>query len=85
MLAADRKTRSAVERQFEIVGEAMARLERHDAATAEKITGIRGIIGFRNQIAHGYDTLDLANVDAVIRDFLPILLKETGELLEAGD
>ena len=40
--------RSAVERQFEIIGEALAQLARIDAATAQKVPDLRQIIAFRN-------------------------------------
>jgi uncharacterized protein with HEPN domain len=77
-------TRLAVERSFEIVGEALYRLERHDPVTAGKISSVRKIIGFRNQIAHGYDTIDFEAVDTVIQEHLSILRREVAELL-AGE
>jgi uncharacterized protein with HEPN domain len=40
--------RSAVERQFEIIGEALAQLARIDAAMAQKVPDLRQIIAFRN-------------------------------------
>ena len=41
---ADRRTRQAVERNFEIIGEAVNRLQRHDPATAERISAYRQIV-----------------------------------------
>lgn len=56
----------ALEREFEIIGEALARLERIDQENlTEKIPEYRRIIGFRNIIAHGYDVID----DAALWDF----------------
>ena len=56
----------ALEREFEIIGEALARLERIDSENlTKKIPGYRRIIGFRNIIAHGYDVID----DAALWDF----------------
>ena len=56
----------ALEREFEIIGEALARLERIDQENlTEKIPEYRRIIGFRNIIAHGYDIID----DAALWDF----------------
>lgn len=55
----DRVLQLAVERQFEIIGEALCRLERIDETNLEKrIPEYRKIIGLRNIIAHGYDTID---------------------------
>lgn len=77
----DLMLRSAVERQFEIVGEALNRLVRLDAALVESIEGHARIIAFRNIIAHGYDVLDSAIVWQVIVDYLPPLLDRVREAL----
>jgi uncharacterized protein with HEPN domain len=73
--------RSAVERQFEIVGEALAQLARVDAAMAEKIPDVREIIGFRNALIHGYAVMDRARVWQVVQDDLPALRAAPAELL----
>lgn len=55
----DRLLQLALERQFEIIGEALYRLERVDEANlVVKIPEYRKIIGLRNIIAHGYDVVD---------------------------
>ena len=77
----DRQFRRAVEREFEIIGEALGRLERSDATTAERIEELARIISFRNRIIHGYDTVDDATVWGVIEGHLPALLEQTEELL----
>lgn len=63
----DRLLQLAIEREFEIVGEALARLERLDEESLRiKLPEYRKIIGFRNIIAHGYDVVD----DAALWDFV---------------
>jgi uncharacterized protein with HEPN domain len=82
----DRQLRRAVEREFEIIGEALNRLTRTDAEMAARIGELPRIVGFRNRIIHGYDTVDDAVVWGVIEVHLPILLAEVEALAaEAGD
>jgi uncharacterized protein with HEPN domain len=50
--------RAAVERQFEIIGEALRQLAALDPAMAEAITHYRRVIAFRNILAHGYAGVD---------------------------
>ena len=77
----DLMLRSAVERQFEIIGEAAARLARFDKATAERISGCRKIIGFRNIVAHAYHDLDDSQAWACVRENVPTLRREANGLL----
>lgn len=55
--ARDPWLRAAVERSFEIIGEALRRIERTGSATAASIPDYRGMIDFRNLLAHGYDSV----------------------------
>lgn len=54
----DQMRRSAVERQLEIVGEALKNLRQVDSVTAAHIPELRRIIGLRNVLAHGYAVVD---------------------------
>ncbi len=55
---ADRLLRQAVERNFEIIGEAIGRIAKSDPEAAAHIGDYRRIIGFRNVLSHGYDLID---------------------------
>ncbi len=81
----DRVLRSAVERNFEIIGEALNRIRQNDPALADRIPESRAIIGFRNLLIHGYDSIDHSRVWEVIRKDVPQLrLQITQFLKEAG-
>ena len=73
--------RSAVERQFTIIGEAMNGLARIDEPTAGRITEYQGIISFRNALIHGYATVDNQEVWDVIDADIPTLIREVDGLL----
>jgi uncharacterized protein with HEPN domain len=77
--------RSAVERQFEIVGEALAQLARLDVAMSARIPDIRAIIAFRNALIHGYALVDRARVWRVVQENLPPLRGVPAGLLAEPD
>jgi uncharacterized protein with HEPN domain len=54
----DRDLQAIFERRFEILGEALRRLERRSPQVFIRIAGGREAIGMRNLIAHGYDGVD---------------------------
>jgi uncharacterized protein with HEPN domain len=79
---ADALLRSAVERQFEVIGEALRRLAKDDPETAERIDEHQRIISFRNILIHGYAEIDDRLVWDILRSKLPKLLKQVESLLD---
>jgi len=75
--------RAAVERQFEIVGEALSQLAREDVQLASQISGYPRIIAFRNILIHGYADIDDRIVWDIIETKLPSLSREVTILLGA--
>lgn len=80
---ADRLARQAVERNFEIIGEALNRLSKADPATAKRVGPVARIVAFRNILIHAYDNIDHAIVWHVIVNELPTLLAQVTALLNA--
>jgi uncharacterized protein with HEPN domain len=80
--SADPILRSAVERQFEIVGEALAQALRLDPNLATKITHTSRIIAFRNRLIHGYASIADAIVWGIVEANLPTLYREVSALLK---
>jgi uncharacterized protein with HEPN domain len=74
--------RSAVERQLEIMGEALNRLARTEPRLAERISDLGAIVGFRNVLAHGYDVVDDEVVWRTIEEDLPTLAADVEALIE---
>lgn len=67
----------AIEREFEIIGEALSRLSRIDEENLEKnIPEYRKIIDFRNVISHGYDVIDEMVLWDFVQNKVPELLKK---------
>ena len=73
--------RSAVERQFEIIGEALSQLHKIDSKLVRRIQDHRRIISFRNILVHGYATIRDDTVWGVVQTDLPILSKQINDLL----
>ena len=77
----DAMLRAAVERQFEVIGEATARLARLDPELAARIGDYRRIVSFRNILIHGYADVDDGLVWDVVETKLPILRRDVETLL----
>jgi uncharacterized protein with HEPN domain len=76
----DLKTRKAIERNIEIIGEAMNRIREIDPDIL--ITDSRKIVDTRNRIIHGYDSISADVIWLIVTRDLPILEKEILELLK---
>ncbi len=75
----DLKTKSAVERQLGIIGEAVNKFiqEKNNS----KLTNAREIVNLRNRIIHAYDSIDDSIVWAIKTNHLPLLKVEVKELM----
>ncbi|HWB53123.1 MAG TPA: HepT-like ribonuclease domain-containing protein [Tepidisphaeraceae bacterium] len=72
----------AVERHFEIIGEALNRPRKTDPQLLDHIDDHAQIIAFRNVLIHGYDAIDPRRVWYAIENSLPILHDQVVKLLE---
>jgi uncharacterized protein with HEPN domain len=80
---ADRLLRSAVERQFEIIGEALNQLSKVAPEIARQIPDLPQIVAFRNLLIHGYATVDHSTVWETLQSQVPALRNCVDELLAA--
>jgi len=78
----DLKTKSAIERQLGIVGEAIKKIKELDSQ--ELIQYHSDIIGFRNILIHNYDSIDDSIVWSIIKKDLTSLKDEVLQKLNAS-
>jgi uncharacterized protein with HEPN domain len=78
----DELLKSAVERQFEIIGEALNQLHAADPDTASGIPDLPRIVAFRNILIHGYASIDDRLVWGVVEGNLPGLHTAVEHLLK---
>jgi uncharacterized protein with HEPN domain len=71
--------RRGIERDLEIIGEAMVRVLRHEPNVS--ITHARQIVNLRNQIVHGYDDIDDKVILNILKKHLRLLKIELNEVL----
>ncbi len=72
----------AVERNLEIIGEAINRISKKDKEVLTLISNSNAIIGLRNQVIHSYDNISDENIWSILINHLPILKEEINKLLE---
>ena len=73
--------RSAVERQFEIIGEALNQLSKVDSNLARRVPHLPEIVSLRNVLIHGYRRIDHARLWDIAEDRLPALHQTVSVLL----
>ena len=74
----DIKTKRAVERNIEIIGEAMSRILSKEPNV--EISGSRKIVDTRNRIIHGYDSVSDDVIWLIVNRYLPALQEEINQL-----
>ena len=79
----ERVLRSAVEREFEIIGEALNRLSKTSPEFAARIPELPRAIAFRNLLIHGYAIVDDATVWRTAHQDLPSLRTHIADLLNS--
>lgn len=82
---ADTMLSSAVERQFEIIGEALNNLSRENKDEAEKIPDLGKIVAFRNVLIHGYANIDSSLVWSFATERLDSLIELLNSLIREGE
>lgn len=82
--AQDKLLRSGIYYQFVIIGEALSQLRAMSTPVLEEISENWRIIGFRNQIIHGYAKIDDEITWRIIQDKVPVLRRELEQLLAGG-
>jgi uncharacterized protein with HEPN domain len=75
----------AVERNLEIVGEAVNRIITRDNLFMEKISNAKAIIGLRNQVIHAYDNISDENIWSILINHLPKLKLEVDTLIKENE
>jgi uncharacterized protein with HEPN domain len=79
---ADSILRLAVERQFEIIGEALRQLQKSAPELAQQITNLEAAVRFRNLLIHGYAGIDDHIVWRTAQQSLPLLRDQLTRLLD---
>ena len=81
--ADDALLRSGVERQLEIIGEALRVAVKHRPVLATQITDVPAIVAFRNQLTHAYSAIDHRTVWGIVERRVPLLRSEVEPLLRS--
>ncbi|MFM7259471.1 MAG: DUF86 domain-containing protein [bacterium] len=82
-LLENRDLQAIFERRFEVLGEALRRLERSDPLVFARVAGGAQAIALRNFIAHGYDGVDHRVLWDTVAEDLPAMRTSIARLLES--
>jgi uncharacterized protein with HEPN domain len=77
----NRMLRSAVERQLEIVGEALGRARVESPDLASHIPDLSKIIGLRHRLAHGYGEIDDEIIWSIAVEEVPRFVEQLERIL----
>ena len=78
--AENKMLRRAIERELEIIAEAINRIDKLDQSV--HISSKKQIVGMRNRVIHGYDKIDNEIIWGTIVRHIPILKKDVEELMK---
>jgi uncharacterized protein with HEPN domain len=81
----DAMLRAAVEREFELIGEALAQALRLHPELESRISNSQQIIALRNQLMHGYATVRDALAWEIVQTDLPVLRQQAADLLREAE
>lgn len=82
---ANAMAQAAVERKFEVIGEALNQLSKVSPALAARIPDLPQIVAFRNQLIHGYAMVNVRTVWQIAQTALPGLRAAVDTLLQELD
>lgn len=72
----------AIERNLEIIGEAIHRIVKRDVSFENKIANAKSIIGLRNHVIHAYDNISDENIWSILIIHLPRLKSDISKLID---
>lgn len=72
----------AIERDLEIIGEAVNRIIKRDSTYKTKISEANAIVGLRNQVIHAYDSISDENIWSILINHLPKLNIDIEQLIK---
>ena len=71
----------AIERDLEIIGEAVRKITELDDSV--KLSSTKNIIGLRNIISHAYDSIEPEMIWGIIQNNIPVLNEEVNNIIQS--